>query len=315
VSTRALGLVIGYAADRLLGDPRRLHPVAGFGSLAAGLERRAYADSRGRGALYAVLLVGGAATAGVLVERTARRRRPVVHVVVVAACAWAVLGSRSLEREAAGVQAFLAEDDLPGARHRLTHLVGRDTASLDESEVARAVVESVAENTADAVVAPLLWGAAAGVPGLLLYRAANTLDAMVGHHSERYERFGWASARLDDLLNLPASRVTGLLGLAAAPARARPSWRAWRRDARRHPSPNAGVPEAVFAGALDLRLGGTNHYGKHVEQRARLGDGRPAGPHDIRRATRLARRVDLGAVAVAAAIAHRMTAPRTRWVG
>jgi adenosylcobinamide-phosphate synthase len=166
-----------------------------------------------------------------------------------------VLGGRSLEREALAVHRHVAEPDLAAARQRLTHLVGRDTAELPESEIARAVVESVAENTSDAVVAPLVWGALAGVPGLLAYRAANTLDAMTGHHSARYERFGWAAARLDDVLNLPGSRLAGLLTAACAPATAHDTLAAWRRDARRHPSPNAGVVEAAFAGALGIRLG------------------------------------------------------------
>jgi adenosylcobinamide-phosphate synthase len=301
VSTRALGLVLGYVADRLFGDPRRLHPVAGFGTLSSRLERHMYADSRARGALYSAVLVGGAAASGWLASGTTRKR-PGLHVALVAACTWVVLGGRSLEQEADWVYRCLADDDLPGARTRLTHLVGRDTTSLDHGEVARAVVESVAENTADAVVAPLLWGAVAGVPGLVGYRAANTLDAMVGHHSERYERFGWASARLDDLLNLPASRATGLLALANAADR-RAAWRAWRRDAPHHPSPNAGIPEAVFAGALGIRLGGSNRYGDQVEHRAPLGDGRPTQTRDIARATSLARRIDLGAVVVAGALA------------
>ena len=170
----------------------------------------------------------------------------------------------------------VAESDLAAARQRLTHLVGRDTAALPESEIARAAVESVAENTSDAVVAPLAWGALAGVPGLLAYRAANTLDAMTGHHSARYERFGWAAARLDDLLNLPGSRLAGLLTAACAPAAARETLAAWRCDARRRPSPNAGVAEAAFAGALGIRLGGTNVYGGRVEHRAVLGGGRPS---------------------------------------
>jgi adenosylcobinamide-phosphate synthase len=220
--------------------------------------------------------------------------------VATAAATWTVLGGRSLRCEAAAVHARLADGDLPGARARLTHLVGRDTSELDASEVSRAVIESVAENTSDAVVAPLVWGAVAGLPGLLGYRAANTLDAMVGHHNARYENYGWASARLDDLVNLPGSRLTGLLTLAAAPGRAREALHAWRRDASRHPSPNAGVVEATFAGALGVRLGGVNtYYGNRVEHRAVMGDGRPAAPADIARAISLADRVGAGAVVTA----------------
>ena len=155
---RAAGLAAGFAADRLLGDPRRWHPVAGFGVLAAGLERRVYADRRTRGVLHVAVLAGGAAALGGTAERLTARR-PLLRAFVTALAAWAVLGGRSLEREALAVHRQLTESDLPAARQRLTHLVGRDTAELPESEIARAVVESVAENTSDAVVAPLVWGA------------------------------------------------------------------------------------------------------------------------------------------------------------
>jgi adenosylcobinamide-phosphate synthase len=285
----SLGLILGYAADAVLGDPRRFHPVAGFGRTAAALERVTYADRRSAGVVHVAVLVGGATLLGT-------RRIPT------ALATWAVLGGRSLDREAAAVEALLDSGDLPGARQRLTHLVGRDTSALDESEVARAVIESLAENTSDAVVAPLVWGAVAGVPGLLAYRAANTLDAMVGHRNTRYERFGWAAARLDDVLNLPGSRLTALLavGLGDDPGAA---WRTWRRDAAGHPSPNAGPVEASFAGALGVRLGGVNTYGDRIEDRHVLGDGRAPTLHDITRARRLARRVGWGALAAVVPIA------------
>ncbi|MFE5210437.1 cobalamin biosynthesis protein [Streptomyces sp. NPDC056600] len=301
-STRAAGLLLGHAADRLLGDPRRFHPVAGFGTVAGALERRLHADSRARGAAYTALLVGGVAALGIAVERAAARR-PVTHVAVTALATWAVLGGRSLEREASAVHARLAAPDLPAARRRLRSLVGRDTTTLNEGQVARAVVESVAENTSDAVVAPLIWGALAGVPGLIAYRAANTLDAMVGHRTPRHERFGWASARLDDLLNLPGARLAGLLTAATSPGGPAAPLRAWRRDAAGHPSPNAGVVEASFAGALGLTLGGTNHYASGTEHRPTMGDGPPPIPPDIPRATTLARRVGLGAALTAAGFA------------
>jgi adenosylcobinamide-phosphate synthase len=158
----------------------------------------------------------------------------------------------------------------------------------------------VAENTSDAVVAPLLWGAVAGPAGLLGYRAVNTLDAMVGHRSPRYARFGWAAARLDDVANLAPARVSAVLAAAFAPG---PALRAWRWDAGRHPSPNAGPVEAAFAGALGVRLGGANRYGDDVQDRGHLGDGRPPGPPDVLRALRLANRVDLLALALAVALA------------
>jgi adenosylcobinamide-phosphate synthase len=301
MKSRAAGLLLGYAADRALGDPRRLHPVAGFGTTAAAVERVLYADSRARGVTHTALLVGGAVAVGVVAER-----RGAARVLSTAVATWAVLGGRSLEREASAVHAHLSAGDLPAARQRLTHLVGRDTADLDDSEVARAVIESVAENTSDAVVAPLVWGAVCGIPGLLGYRALNTLDAMVGHHNARYENYGWASARLDDLANLPGSRLSGLLTMAAAPSRASVAWRTWRRDAASHPSPNGGVVESAFAGVLGVRLGGKNtYYGDRIEHRAVMGSGRAARPDDIARSTVLARRIGLGAVATAALISLR----------
>lgn len=205
--------------------------------------------------------------------------------------------------------AALEAGDLAAARRRLPHLAGRNPERLDETELARATVESIAENTSDAVVAPLVWGAAAGVPGLLAYRAINTLDAMVGHRSPRYERFGWASARLDDAANLLPARLTAALTVLAAPIAGGSPRRALavlRRDGHRHPSPNAGRCEAAFAGALGVRLGGANDYGGRVEHRPHLGDGDGPRVPDISRSVRLARAVGLSAVAltaIAAAIA------------
>lgn len=294
---RALGLALGYAADRAWGDPRRLHPVAGFGTCALELERRIYHDDRARGVAHVLILVGGAAGMAYAAEHAART--PWARTALTAAVTWAVLGGRSLEREADAVHAFLADGDLDSARTRVRNLVGRDTTALEPGEIARAVVESVAENTSDAVVASLVWGAVGGVTGLVAHRTANTLDAMIGHRNARYDRFGWAAARLDDLLGLPASRLSGVLAAALGPHPGG-ALRAWRRDARRHPSPNAGVVEASFAGALGLQLGGVNtYYGNRREDRARMGGGRAPVPSDIPRTTRLARRVGVGALLAA----------------
>ena len=301
---RPLGLLIGFAADRILGDPQRFHPVAGFGWAASALERRCYADSRHHGAAFTATLVGGTVLIGAVTER-ATRGQPLAHTLVTAVATWAVLGGRSLEREATAIDAHLAAGDLAAARRRLTHLVARETTNLSEYEIARAVVESVAENTSDAVVAPLFWGAVAGVPGLLGYRAINTLDAMVGYRNDRYRRFGWASARLDDAANLAPARAGGLLVCAADPAHARAAWRTWRRDAAAHPSPNAGVVESAFAGALGIRLGGTNTYHGTVEHRVVMGDGRAPTAADIARTNALARRVGRAAAASAALLAFR----------
>ncbi|MEV4756085.1 cobalamin biosynthesis protein [Micromonospora sp. NPDC049559] len=297
----AAGLAAGYALDALLGDPRRLHPVAGFGRTAAALERRLYRPERGAGAAHAALAVGVPVLAGVAANLLTRRR-PLARAVLVAAGTWTVLGGRTLRREARTLDQALRRGDLPAARRRLGHLCGRDPSALDESELARATVESVAENTSDAVVAPLFWGAVAGLPGLLGYRAANTLDAMVGHRSPRYERFGTPAARLDDLLNLAPSRLTALLTIAAAPVvdgDRRRAWRIWRRDRNDHPSPNAGQCESAMAGALGVRLGGRNLYFGRAEVRPFLGDGpRPEARH-IRRAARLSGAVGLAALGIA----------------
>lgn len=307
MNPRATGILLGYAADRLLADPRRLHPVAGFGQVAAALERRVWRDDRATGTAYVAVLVGGTLALGLVVERRLAGTLP--RTLVTAAATWAVLGGTSLDREAAAVSRLLAEGRLPEARVRLTHLVGRDTSQLDEGEVVRATLESLAENTSDAVVAPLVWGAVAGVPGLVGYRAANTLDAMVGHRSPRHERFGWAAARFDDAVNLPGSRLTALLALVLGPDR-RGARRAWRRDAAGHPSPNAGPVEASFAGALGIRLGGTNDYAGRVEHRAVMGRGPLPDRADLDRARVLARRVGVGAALVTAALACVRSSPR-----
>ena len=217
----------------------------------------------------------------------------------------------------------LADNDLPAARQVLPSLCGRDPAGLDATQITRAVIESVAENTCDAVVAPLLWGAVAGLPGLVAYRAVNTLDAMVGYRSPRYLRFGWASARLDDVANWVPARVTAALTVACAavvplpgtsaqgpsaeghpvPGPAAAAVRAVLRDGARHPSPNAGRCEAAFAGALGLRLGGTNVYDGVAEVRPGLGEGRAPEPADIRRAVRLSQAVTVAATGLAVLIA------------
>jgi adenosylcobinamide-phosphate synthase len=301
----APGLLAGFALDALIADPRAYHPVAAFGAVASAAERRLWAASRGRGLVFTAACVGPVTGAGWVLQRLARRS-PLAGSALTAAATWAVLGGASLAREAAGIAQALEAGDLAAARARLPALCGRDPARLGAAELARAVVESVAENTCDAVVAPLLWGAVLGLPGLLGYRAVNTLDAMVGHHSPRYARFGWAPARLDDAANLLPARVTALAAALAAPAAGGSTRRAlavWRRDGDAHPSPNAGQCEAAFAGALGVRLGGTNSYQGRVEHRGLLGDGPPPGSADIRRAVRLSRLAGAAAAALAALIA------------
>jgi adenosylcobinamide-phosphate synthase len=281
----------GYAADRLLGDPARFHPVAGFGRVAGALERRLWRPSRTAGLLYTATLVGGVCVATGLAERALPPRgRPLFAALAV----WAALGGRSLERAALALRAAVSAGELERARALAPTLVGRDPSHLDAPELCRATVESVAENTSDAVVAPLLWAALYGAPGVAAYRAANTLDAMVGHRGDRYERFGWASARLDDLVNWPAARLAALAAIALAPTVGgdrRAAWRAAWHDGAAHPSPNAGRIEGAFAGALSVRLGGLNRYAHGAERRPQLGGGRPPTTADIVRAVRLARLV------------------------
>jgi adenosylcobinamide-phosphate synthase len=303
----AAGLIAGYLLDVALGDPRRFHPVAGFGTAAGALERRLYAPDRRSGSAFAALAVGVPAAAGVAAAM-ATRRHPVARAALVAAATWTVLGGRTLRSEARTMAGHLEAGDLAAARGRLSHLCGRDPSALDEPELARATVESVAENTSDAVVAPLVWGGLLGLPGLLAYRAANTLDAMVGHRSARYARFGTPAARLDDALNLLPSRLTGLLTVAVAPiggGTPRETLRVWRRDRDDHPSPNAGQCESAMAGALGVRLGGRNVYFGRSETRPFLGDGpRPSAKH-LRRAARVSGAVGAVALAIGAAVAWR----------
>ncbi|NED98585.1 cobalamin biosynthesis protein [Phytoactinopolyspora halotolerans] len=307
------GLAAGAIADAIVGDPRRGHPVAGFGHVADRLERRWWTDSKVRGALYTGVAVGAPALAAALLDRMcaggSRRPgsapvRPLIRTTTVGAATWAVLGGKSLTREAALLGRSLDDGDIDAARRRLPHLCGRDPASLDADGLARATVESVAENTSDAVVAPLVWGAVGGLPGLVAYRAVNTLDAMVGHKSARHRNFGWASARLDDAANLLPARLSGLLTAASAPlvgGRPADALRAWRDDARRHPSPNAGVVEAAFAGALGRRLGGRTVYPYGVDERPLLGSGPETTVEDIPRAVRLSRAVQVGTLATVVA--------------
>jgi adenosylcobinamide-phosphate synthase len=299
------GIALGVVADALAGDPRRGHPVAVFGRAVAELERRIYADQRARGALFTL---AGITLAGSPVSAASRvvRGSPAARGALAAAVTWAVTGARSLAAEAARIRDALTAGDLPTARELLPNLCGRDPEQLDAGAVTRAVVESVAENTSDATIAPLLWGGLAGPTALAVYRAINTLDSMVGHHSLRYERFGWAAARLDDVANWTPARFTALLTAACAPAVSgcpRSTWRLACCYGPGHPSPNAGWCEAAFAGALGVQLGGSISYGGRFEHRPELGTGRAPVPADITRAIRLSRAVTMSATAVAATVA------------
>lgn len=301
--SRPVGILLGFLADAVLADPRRGHPVAGFGWGATGLEGLTYRDDRVAGAVHVAVLVGGVTAVAAAVQHHAPTRW--ARVLLSATATWVALGGTTLARTGSQMAALLEAADVDAARALLPALCGRDPSMLDGAGLARAACESVAENTSDAQVAPLFWAGVAGVPGVLAYRAINTLDAMIGNRSVRYARFGWAAARLDDLANYLPARLTGALVLACAPLVGGSSARAagaWRRDAARHPSPNAGIPEATFAGALGVRLGGPTRYPYRLEIRPTLGDGPAPGVVDLRRAVLLSRLVQAAALAAALVI-------------
>ena len=297
--TRIVGVLAGYLADLVLGDPERGHPVAVFGQAAARLERFTYRDSRIAGVLHVGLLVSALGLLGSVLQGS---------IVATAAATWISLGGTSLARTGVSMAELLERGDVEAARRLLPSLCGRDPTRLDGAGLTRAALESVAENTSDAQVAPLLWAAVGGVPAVLGYRGINTLDAMIGQRSPRYIRFGWAAARLDDAANFVGARVTAaLVVVCAGVVGGSPSGavRAWRRDAARHPSPNAGVVEAAFAGALGVRLGGPTHYHHELQIRPTLGDGRPPTVVDLRRAVELSRVVQSAtAVLIAGMLSH-----------
>jgi adenosylcobinamide-phosphate synthase len=295
-------VLLGYLADVALADPRAGHPVAGFGAAAASLERVTYRDNRPAGVVHVAVLVGAVSMIGAALQLQGRRFGSYGSVIATALATWVALGGTSLARVGSTMAELLGRNDLEGARRLLPSLCGRDPATLDAAGLIRATVESVAENTSDAQVAPLLWAAAGGVPALLGYRAVNTLDAMVGHRSPHYARFGWAAAKSDDVANYLAARVTAALTVLCAPVVGGSplgAVAAWRRDAGRHPSPNAGVVEAAFAGALGVRLGGPTQYQYELQIRPALGDGPPPTVADVDRAVRLSRAVQAAALVVA----------------
>lgn len=292
-------MLVGFVLDELFGDPSHGHPVAGFGRLTGVVERRLHRDSRSAGAGLVGVMVGSVVALGAVADR---RPTGMAGVAVTAAATWVALGGTSLCRVGDAVAEALEAGDIDAARALIPSLCGRDPESLDEAGLCRAALESIAENTSDATVGPLVWGAVAGVPGVLGYRAVNTLDAMVGYRNQRYRNFGWAAARLDDLANLLPARLAGslLVTLGGAPRR---TIAAWRRDSGAHPSPNAGVVEAGFAGALGVQLGGRTVYPHGVEVRPTLGSGPAPGPADLRAAVNLSRRVQRATVMTCVAVA------------
>lgn len=254
--------------------------MAWFGIAMQGIERRLWCDARTPGVVHAAAGVVLGAASGALLGSV-----PAVVALTVA--------GRELRRVAAGIEQHVVAGDLQAARAALPALVGRDPRALDASGISAAVIESLAENTVDAVVAPAFWGLVAGAPGAAAYRAVNTMDAMVGHRGERYGRYGWAAARLDDLANLVPARLYAVLVALARPGRAGDVVRLVRRDAAAHPSPNAGVAETAMAAVLGRELGGPLRYGIRAEDRPRLGEGPRPDPGDIDRAVQAGDRAEL----------------------
>jgi adenosylcobinamide-phosphate synthase len=287
-------VAVALLLDRLLGDPRRLpHPVRWIGSAVLHLEPVCVGwlgRTRLAGVVFALAITGGATalTAGSIA--LAQRLSPAAGTALSVYFLYTAMAARELDREASSVARALGAGRIECARRRLARIVGRDTVALDEREVVRGAVETVAESTVDGCVSPLFYALLGGPAAALAFKAVNTLDSMVGHRTPRYLELGWASARLDDVLGfVPARLVRWLAPLAAALTRldARGAWRIARRDGAKSPSPNAGIPEAALAGALGVQLGGVNFYDGIPEPRPRLGDaGRPLRVEDVRSGVR-----------------------------
>ena len=278
--------VAAVALDALLGEPRRRHPLVAFGRMAERLERRF--NSAGHGWRSHGVTAWVLAVVPLTVALTLLSWLPVVGVFVQIGVLYCALGLRSLGEHVLPVANALRAGDLEQARQRVSFLVSRQTAELDDTAVAKAATESVLENGSDAVFAALFWFAVAGVPGVVLYRLSNTLDAMWGYRNERFERFGWAAARIDDLLNYVPARLVALT--YAVLGKTRLALSCWRRQAPQWDSPNAGPVMAAGAGALGVELGGPAVYHGELHERAVLGQGAVADARAIERGWRLVQR-------------------------
>ncbi len=272
----ATPFLLGYLLDLLLGDPPRWpHPIRLFGLIIGSWEEFLYRPTVWAGALLWLAVMGTVGALALGLVAAAALLPPLLGTALVAYVVYAGLATRSLHRESSLVEEALEEGDLTGARERLAMIVGRETTELGPEEIRRAVVETVAENLADGVVAPMFFALLLGLPGLLLYKAANTMDSMVGYKNGRYKRFGWLAARADDVLNYLPARLTALLMVAAAFCLGldyRGAWRILRRDGGKAASPNAGCPEAAMAGALGVRLGGPSTYFGRVVEKPFIGE-------------------------------------------
>ncbi len=281
----ALVLLLALALDRLLGEPRRWHPLVGLGRYAAAVESALHGDARRRG-LAALLFVLAPPVAVAMAVSAALAGTPWAAVIGALALCLAI-GGRSLDEHARLVGEALAAGDLPLARRRVARIVSRDCRALDAAGTVRATVESVLENGSDAIIAPLFWFAVAGLPGVIAYRIVNTLDAIWGYRTPRYRRFGWAAARLDDLMNYLPARLTA--AAYAVPGRFPSALACWRRQGWTWESPNAGPVMAAGAGSLGIVLGGPARYHGEVRARPLLGQGRAPAIDDIARALGLLR--------------------------
>jgi adenosylcobinamide-phosphate synthase len=316
-SDRVLILIVSFGIEAVLAYPAPVfraigHPVSWIGALIAALDstlnrpNTSFGMRRAAGVATVLLLLAGSLGAGMVLE-TVARAIPYLGFAIAVVVVATLLAGGNLDQHVRAVAAAIGAEGLAGGRRSIAKIVGRDPDTLDQAAVCRAAIESLAENASDGVTAPALWFLVGGLPGMIAYKAINTADSMIGHMSERHRAFGWAAARLDDLVNLPASRLTGLMFVAAAamvPGASAPSaWRAYRRDARRHRSPNAGWPEAAMAGALGLRLAGPRSYGGVVVDDPWMGDGRAeATAQDIDRALTIYRVAFGGALLIVAAL-------------
>ena len=316
-SGRVLILIIAFGIEAVLAYPAAVfraigHPVSWIGALIAALDSAlnrpdtSFAARRAAGVATVLLLLAASLAVGAVLEVVARDL-PYLGFAVAVLVVALLIAVGNLDQHVRAVSAALRAEGLAGGRRCIAKIVGRDPDTLDEAAVCRAAIESLAENASDGVTAPALWFLVGGLPGIIAYKAINTADSMIGHMSEHHRAFGWAAARLDDLVNLPASRLTGLLFVAAAaivPGASAPSaWRAYRRDARLHRSPNAGWPEAAMAGALGLRLAGPRVYGGALVDDHWMGDGRAeATAQDIDRALTIYRTAFGGALLLVAAL-------------
>jgi adenosylcobinamide-phosphate synthase len=316
-AARILILIVASGIEAVLAYPAMVfraigHPVSWIGALIAALDsalnrpKYSFVARRAAGVATVLLLLAGSVGAGLALELAARAI-PYLGFALAVLIVAALIAGGNLDQHVRAVASALRSGGLAGGRHSIAKIVGRDPETLDEAAICRAAIESLAENASDGVTAPALWFLVGGLPGMIAYKAINTADSMIGHLTEQHRAFGWAAARLDDLVNLPASRLTGLMFIAAAAvvpgASSLSAWRAYRRDAQRHRSPNAGWPEAAMAGALGLRLAGPRSYGGVVVDDYWMGDGRAeATAADIDRALMIYRIAFGGALMIIAAI-------------